>query len=291
MAVLLQTSLGEITIDLFIDEVPTLAANFLKLCKLKKYNNSIIHSVEKNFIARAGIPWNPNAPNAEPQISDSGQSILSLIKEANPFAFNMITSGKAKDDIFNSDCCDHQTGQLREYFHPLLRHNKKGIIAMANDRTNQIGSTFYITLRESIDYLDDKRSIIGIITEGNELLEQLNNIIVDDRISNKPLKPIRILHSIILDDPFPDPYGLSSLTLPDSPIVMEDEIIEGEGTIEEEIAAFEKIAKSEAKSRAIALEILGDLPDAEMRPPDNVLFICKLNEITEADDLELIFSR
>lgn len=37
--------------------------------------------------------------------------------------------------------------------------------------------------------------------------------------------------------------------------------------------------------------MVGDIPDAEMKPPENVLFICKLNPITEDKDLELIFSR
>jgi peptidyl-prolyl cis-trans isomerase-like 4 len=39
------------------------------------------------------------------------------------------------------------------------------------------------------------------------------------------------------------------------------------------------------------LEIVGDLPDAEMAPPENVLFVCKLNPVTSDDDLEIIFSR
>jgi peptidyl-prolyl cis-trans isomerase-like 4 len=39
------------------------------------------------------------------------------------------------------------------------------------------------------------------------------------------------------------------------------------------------------------LEIVGDLPDADMAPPENVLFVCKLNPVTSDDDLEIIFSR
>ncbi len=34
-----------------------------------------------------------------------------------------------------------------------------------------------------------------------------------------------------------------------------------------------------------------DLPDAEIKPPENVLFVCKLNAITTDEDLEIIFSR
>lgn len=47
----------------------------------------------------------------------------------------------------------------------------------------------------------------------------------------------------------------------------------------------------EASTRAKLLEIIGDLPDAEMKPPENVLFVCKLNPVTTDEDLELIFSR
>lgn len=36
---------------------------------------------------------------------------------------------------------------------------------------------------------------------------------------------------------------------------------------------------------------VGDLPDADMKPPENVLFVCKLNPVTTDEDLEIIFSR
>ena len=35
----------------------------------------------------------------------------------------------------------------------------------------------------------------------------------------------------------------------------------------------------------------GDIPDADMKPPEDVLFVCKLNPVTTSDDLEIIFSR
>ena len=46
-----------------------------------------------------------------------------------------------------------------------------------------------------------------------------------------------------------------------------------------------------AKSNALVLEIIGDLPSADVKPPENVLFVCKLNPITQAEDLKMIFSR
>ena len=47
----------------------------------------------------------------------------------------------------------------------------------------------------------------------------------------------------------------------------------------------------EAQARATILEMVGDLPDANIAPPENVLFVCKLNPVTTDDDLEIIFSR
>jgi peptidyl-prolyl cis-trans isomerase-like 4 len=37
--------------------------------------------------------------------------------------------------------------------------------------------------------------------------------------------------------------------------------------------------------------MVGDLPFADIKPPENVLFVCKLNPVTTDADLELIFSR
>ena len=37
----------------------------------------------------------------------------------------------------------------------------------------------------------------------------------------------------------------------------------------------------EARAQALTLEIVGDLPFAEVKPPENVLFVCKLNPVTE----------
>ena len=36
---------------------------------------------------------------------------------------------------------------------------------------------------------------------------------------------------------------------------------------------------------------MDDLPEADIEPPSNVLFVCKLNAATQGEDLEIIFSR
>jgi hypothetical protein len=41
----------------------------------------------------------------------------------------------------------------------------------------------------------------------------------------------------------------------------------------------------------VVLEMIGDLPEADVKPPSNMLFVCKLNPVTTEEDLEIIFSR
>ncbi|RKP02398.1 hypothetical protein CXG81DRAFT_24942 [Caulochytrium protostelioides] len=47
----------------------------------------------------------------------------------------------------------------------------------------------------------------------------------------------------------------------------------------------------EAEAHALTLEMVGDLPSADVVPPENVLFVCQLNAATVSADLALIFSR
>jgi peptidyl-prolyl cis-trans isomerase-like 4 len=53
----------------------------------------------------------------------------------------------------------------------------------------------------------------------------------------------------------------------------------------------EMIRSKEAHTNAVILESLADIPDAEIKPPENVLFVCKLNPVTQDEDLYTIFSR
>lgn len=72
-------------------------------------------------------------------------------------------------------------------------------------------------------------------------------------------------------------------------IAPDEAIDEMQGKTMEEVE--ELVKEKEAAARATILEIVGDLPDADMAPPENVLFVCKLNPVTSDDDLEIIFSR
>ncbi len=191
----------------------------------------------------------------------------------------------------------------RRYFvpelHPKLRHNKKGIVSMATvtaeNGTQLAGSQFFITLSDShLEYLDNKMAVFGVVAEGLDVLDKINNTITD--AEGVPYKDIRIKHTIILDDPFSDPEGL---IVPDRSPILTEEMIKkgriGEDDEEDEDLDPEELdrrtRKRETEARALTLEMVGDLPFAEVKPPENVLFVCKLNHVTKDEDLELIFSR
>ena len=146
------------------------------------------------------------------------------------------------------------------------------------------GSQFIITLGENLDYLDGKAAIFGKVVEGFDVLEKINEAFVDEK--GRPLKDIRIRHTVVLDDPYEDPPGLVAPS--ESPVpsaaqlatvmIADDE--ELDENIDEE--AVEKLRRErEARAQALTLEMVGDLPFAEVKPPENVLFVCKLNPVTQ----------
>ncbi len=58
MSVLIETSLGDLVIDLYTKVTPKTCENFVKLCKLKAYNNCLFYDVQKDYIAQTGDPSN-----------------------------------------------------------------------------------------------------------------------------------------------------------------------------------------------------------------------------------------
>eukprot|EP00897_Mesotaenium_endlicherianum_P005476 jgi/Mesen1/4957/ME000248S04245 len=240
MAVMLETSQGEIVVDLFTDECPLTCKNFLKLCKIKYYSNCLFHSVQKDFLVQTGDPTG---------------------------------TGKGGDSIFK-----FLYGEQARFFDDEIK--------------------FYITTRANLDYLDGKHTIFGEVAEGLEALMRINEAYVDD--TNRPFKNIRLKHAHVLDDPYPDPPGLADLIPECSPpprppaegeeARLEDDWVPMDTTMDPQ--ELEKSLRSkEAHSRAVVLEMIGDLPEAEVKPPENVLFVCRLNPVTQDDDLEIIFAR
>lgn len=254
-------------------QLTTKRDSFLKLCKVKYYNFSPIHSVQKNFSFQTGDPLGPLSKE-----SDGGTSIWGLL------------SGDSKKKMFPA------------FFHPKLKHLERGTVSMAtapldsDPDTRVAASQFIVTLGDETDYLDGKAAVFGKVVEGFDVLEKINEAIVDDK--GHPLIDIRIKHTIILDDPYPDPPELRepSGSPPPTKAQLETVRIADEAALHEdddmdEEAVEKRRREREARAQALTLEMMGDLPFAEVAPPENVLFVCKLNPVTTDADLELIFGR
>ncbi|QRW16072.1 peptidyl-prolyl cis-trans isomerase, cyclophilin-type protein [Rhizoctonia solani] len=262
MSVLLETSLGDLVIDLEVESCPRTCENFLKLCKVYYYN---LHAF-----------FNGRRPTATGTGGESARSYIA-----------------SKADTPTPDVLRYFAPELV----PRLKHTAKGTVSMAiaPGVDGGCGSQFFITLADNIDYLDGKHAVFGHVVEGLETLDQLNEVFTDQ--DGRPMRDVRIRHVVILDDPFPDPPGLivPNEVPTKAPDLTGTNVRIGEdedplATLPEEEA--EKIRRERAAAAAaLTLEMVGDLPFANVRPPENVLFVCKLNPVTRDEDLELIFSR
>ncbi|KAL5746568.1 hypothetical protein ACOSP7_027714 [Xanthoceras sorbifolium] len=265
MSVMIVTSLGEMIVDLYVDKCPLTTKNFLKLCKMKYYNGCLFHTVQKDFTAQTGDPTGTGT---------GGDSV-----------YKFLYGDQAR---FFSD-------EIRVD----LKHSKTGTIAMASAGENLNASQFYITLRDDLDYLDGKHTVFGEVAEGFETLTRINEAYVDEK--NRPYKNIRIKHTYIVDDPFDDPSLLAEFIPDASPEGKPKDEVDNKVRLEDDWVPLDEqlgpqeleevLRAKDAYSSAVVLESIGDIPLAEMKPPENVLFVCKLNPVTEDEDLHTIFSR
>lgn len=91
---------------------------------------------------------------------------------------------------------------------------------MASAGPDLNGSQFYITTRDVVDTLDEKKTIFGQVAEGIDVLDRINEAHIDD--NGRPWLNMRVLHTIVLDDPFDDPTGLQDLIPGASPDLRKD---------------------------------------------------------------------
>ena len=172
MSVLIETSLGDIVVDLYVEERPKCSINFLKLCKIKFYNFSLFHSVQRNVLAQTGDPTGTG---------EGGRSVWGVVK-----------------------------GDTYRYFEleemPRLKHLNPGLISMVNNGEGYHGSQFLFTLGAGLDYLDGKHTVFGEVAEGMDVLTKINEGYCDK--DGRPFQDIRIYHTVILEDPFSDPEGV-----------------------------------------------------------------------------------
>ena len=300
MSVLLETTVGDMVIDLDLHGSPILCHNILKLCKARYYTNTLIYNVQHNRFCQAGDPTGDGS---------GGASIYGVMDQVEHVKQSKKRFIQSKGRLLSP-----------------LECQERGRVVMTemNGIPNTIGSQFLITIAEGEGYALDgynplgedntpKFLSLGQVTEDDHgVLEIIHDAYCDNK--GRPYADIRIVRALVLHDPFDDPEGLKDLlkrrgvfehgNITNSPTweYPLEEIVERriaadqidlniEETMEQSRQTMEAQLRKEDKSRAVVLEMLGDLPDAEITAPENVLFVCKLNQVTQDEDLELIFSR
>lgn len=144
-----ETNRGNFSIELFEDLVPKTVSNFIML-------------------ATGVQPWR--------------HPVTGEVHENTPFynglIFHRIIEGFM---IQGGDPSGTGAGgpgyQFEDEFHPSLRHNKEGIVSMANAGADTNGSQFFITLGPTSN-LDNIHSIFGEVIDGMNVVRRIGSISV-----------------------------------------------------------------------------------------------------------------
>uniref|UniRef100_A0A6S8EAL6 Peptidyl-prolyl cis-trans isomerase n=1 Tax=Aplanochytrium stocchinoi TaxID=215587 RepID=A0A6S8EAL6_9STRA len=154
MSVTIHTSLGDLKLELNCTELPKVCYNFLALAASGYYNGSLFHRNIKGFMLQGGAP------------AGSG--------------------GKGGDSIWG--------GQFEDHFNSHLKHNKRGIVSMANKGPNTNASQFFITYA-SAPHLDNVYTVFGQVLSGFETLDAMEKVPVGRK--HRPVEEI-VIESITI---------------------------------------------------------------------------------------------
>jgi peptidyl-prolyl cis-trans isomerase A (cyclophilin A) len=160
-----KTGMGDIVVELFEDKAPKTVANFIGLASGTK-------------------EW------TDPK---TGEKVKRPLYTGT--IFHRVIPGFM---IQGGDPLGNGTGgpgyRFEDEFHPDLKHNKSGILSMANAGPNTNGSQFFIT-HKATPWLDGKHTVFGEVIKGQDVLDAIAKVGRDSR--DRPNQEIVIEQVII----------------------------------------------------------------------------------------------
>lgn len=167
---IVETSMGNFEIDLYAEDAPKTAENFMKLAERKYFDGVRFHRVVRNFVIQTGDPNSKDKKKME-LWGQGGESAW----------------GKEFADELNPTTPSFKAGYM------------KGVVAMANKGPNTNTSQFFIMLRDNTT-LPKNYTIFGKVTKGIEVVEKIGQVDIDPQPDGRPktdvvVKKIRIMHS------------------------------------------------------------------------------------------------
>jgi cyclophilin family peptidyl-prolyl cis-trans isomerase len=154
-----ETSLGNFTAEIFLDQMPITANNFITLAKSGFYDGLHFHRVISNFMVQFGCPY-----SKDPKDSRAG------------------TGGPP-------------SGNIKDEFTVKLS-NEVGTLSMANTgRPNSGGSQFFINTKHNsfLDWFDDRtpsqHPVFGKVTQGMDVVKKIETT---PTASERPITPVQV---------------------------------------------------------------------------------------------------
>lgn len=187
-SVIIHTTRGELSVELFAKQTPLTSRNFLQLALDGYYDNTIFHRLVPGFILQGGDPTGTG--NGGESIYDGG----AFSGDLDPWPMDQRQKKNAGPTGIN----------FRDEFHSRLKFNRRGLLGMANEsRPDTNGSQFFFTLDKS-EELNGKNTLFGRIA-GDTIynLAKIGETEVDSA-TDRPLYPVKIERIEILVNPFED---------------------------------------------------------------------------------------
>ncbi|KAJ4271374.1 Peptidyl-prolyl isomerase cwc27 [Fusarium torreyae] len=187
-SVIIHTTRGELSVELFAKQTPLTCRNFLQLALDGYYDNTIFHRLVPGFILQGGDPTGTG--NGGESIYDGG----AFSGDLDPWPMDQRLGKNAGPTGIN----------FKDEFHSRLKFNRRGLLGSANEsRPDTNGSQFFFTL-DKAEELNGKNTLFGRIA-GDTIynLAKMGEGEVDEA-TERPTYPVKIERIEILINPFDD---------------------------------------------------------------------------------------